>query len=84
MRNVIQWHKIAIFKKLQKLAQQPGFCPQTLIASDGWELRPQTPVGDPLELHYFTQCRPFRFLSFGSSPLPLAKSWFRAKPGPGF
>ena len=48
-----------------------------------WGLRPQTPVYDAFELHWFahhvSQFRHFYFSTFRSSPSPSAKSWLRAK-----
>ena len=73
--------KIAFF--FQKHYKKSPSGPQTPIASGDWELRPQIPVCDALVLHYFTQhisrFKRFCFSTFGSRPLPLAKSWLRAK-----
>ena len=44
--------KIAFFhKKLQKIAQRLGLCPQTPKAYGGWGPRPKPPVCDIFGLH---------------------------------
>ena len=81
--------EIAIFLKNYKKSQNGwGLRPQTPLASSGWGLRSHIPIGDPFELHYFTQLvsqfRRFHLWTFGLNPLPLAKFWSSAKPGHGF
>jgi len=41
-------------KKIVKIAKRWGLCPQTPVASGGWELRSQTPTSVILHCEFFS------------------------------